>query len=144
MRRILLVIAAAAIAGSPAMAADEPQLAVSARVDKTAVDAGTPVTLTISLSGDVSGASVPPLAFPEGFAVAAQTQGTNVAVRGSVMERSTRLVFVLIPSRPGTFQLGPFAVEQRGRTLKTEPIEITVKKAVLPPTLKEDGERFTL
>jgi hypothetical protein len=141
--RIILLVAAAVIALGAA-AADEPQLAVSASVDKTAVDAGTPVKLTISMTGDLSGASVPPLKFPEGFAVAAQTQATNVAVRGSAMERSTSLVFVLIPSQPGTFQLGPFVVEQRGKTLETSPIALTVKKAPLPPTLKWDGERFTL
>jgi hypothetical protein len=140
-----LFLALIAVAGgAAAAAADGPALSVSATVDKTTVDAHAPLTLTLSLSGDLSGAVMPPPVFPEGWTVAARTQATNVALRAGSMERSTSLVFVLVPSQPGTYQLGPFAVERDGKTLETEAIEITVRKAPLPPTLKPDGERFVL
>jgi hypothetical protein len=143
MRRILLVTALI-VAGGAAAPAEEPELVVTAEVDKTTVSTGSPVKLTVSITGDLAGAAIPPLSFPDGFVVTAQTQATNVALHGGTMERSISLVFILVPSKAGAFQLGPFTVEKQGKSLQTAPIEITVKKSPLPPTLKGDGERFTL
>ncbi|OGW91722.1 MAG: hypothetical protein A3D28_04430 [Omnitrophica bacterium RIFCSPHIGHO2_02_FULL_63_14] len=132
-------------AGAASAAPVEEGLSVSAKVDKTAVDAGAPITLTLTITGDLSGATVPAPVFPDSFEVAARTQATNVSLRAGAMERSTSLVYVLIPSRPGTFQLGPFTVEQKDRKMATQPIEITVKRSPLPPTLKPDQSgRYTI
>lgn len=126
-------------------AADKQELTISAKVDKTTVDIGTPMTFTLTLSGDLSGAQVPTPKFPDGFQVAAQTQATNISMQGGVVERSTSLVFVLMPTREGTYQLGPFTVTQQDQNVETVPIEVTVKKAPLPPTLKPDSHgRFTI
>jgi uncharacterized protein (DUF58 family) len=139
------VLALAFLICGAASAAEAPQeLSVSVKVDKTTIDAGTPLTLTLSFTGDLADATVPTPTFPEGFQVAAQSQATNVSVRMGAMERSISLVYVLVPTRAGTFQLGPFAVEQKDRKMETQPIEITVRKSPLPPTLKPDAERFTL
>ena len=145
-RRWFVIPAALALLFAAAASAAEPpqELSISAKVDKTAVDAGTPLTLTLSISGNLTGAKVPPPQFPDGFQVAATSQATNVSVRMGAMERSTNLVYVLVPTREGTFQLGPFTVEQKDRKMETQPIEITVKKAALPPTLKPGAERYTL
>jgi hypothetical protein len=129
-----------------APAAEPPQeLSVSAKVDKTTVEAGTPLNFALTITGDLTGANVPPPEFPEGFEVAGRTQATNVSVQMGAIQRSTSLVYVLVPTRAGTFQLGPFSVEQRGRTFETQPIEITVKQPPLPPTLKPDSSgRYTI
>ena len=120
-------------------------LTFSANVDKTSVDLGEPINLTLTLSGDLTGVEVPALTFPEGCAVAARSQSTNFSIRSGVMERSMNLLYVLVPQREGTFKLGPFAVTQEKKQFQTAPIEVTVKKAALPPTLKSaPGERFTL
>ncbi len=120
-------------------------LTLSAKVDKTSVDLGDPVNLTLTLSGDLTGVDVPALTFPEGFAVAARSQSTNFAIRAGVTERSMTLLYVLLPQREGTFKVGPFTVTQKKKTFQTAPIEIIVKKPALPPTLKSSPrERFTL
>ncbi len=134
----------AAALGSPAWA-EEQDLVFSAKVDKTTVTLGTPVTLTISLSGDLSGVQLPAFEFPEGFLVAARSQSTSFSVRAGAAERSTSLQYLLVPQQAGTFHLGPFMIEHHHKELKTEPIEITVKKSALPPpNLQPKGERFTL
>ena len=137
---------AALLFAGVALAADAPQeLSVSAKVDKTTVEAGTPLNFALTITGDLAGAKIPAPEFPEGFEVAGRTQATNVSVQMGAIQRSTSLVYVLVPTRAGTFQLGPFTVEQRGRKFETQPIEITVKKSPLPPTLKPDQSgRYTI
>lgn len=137
---LALFIAAAA---TVAMAQD---LQINAQVDKTAVEIGQPVTLTISLSGELSGIELPPPQFPEGLAVAARSQSTSLAIRGGVPERSTSLVYVLVPQQAGTFTLGPFSVTHGKQTLETPLITLTVTKSALPPSLRRqpDGPRYSL
>ena len=146
-RNVLVLLGAAltvAALGSLACA-EEQDLVFSAKVDKTTVDLGTPVTLAITLSGDLSGVQLPAFEFPEGLMVAARSQSTSFSVRAGAAERATSLQYLLIPQRAGTFQLGPFTIEHHHKELKTEPIEITVKKSALPPSqLQSKGERFTL
>lgn len=137
-----LVWAVAFVAAAQAWAQD---LAFSAKVDKTAVDAGESINLTITLSGEIGGLRLPTPQFPEEFAVTGRSQATNFSLRGGAMERSMSLVYALLPQRPGVFTLGPFKLEHRGKEFLTEPIEITVKKSSAPPShFQPQGERFTL
>lgn len=120
-------------------------LTFSAKVDKTAVDLGDPIHLTLTLSGDLTDVEMPAINVPEDVAVAARSQSTNFSMRAGVTERSTNLLYVLVPQREGTFTLGPFTVTRKKTSFQTAPIEITVKKPILPPTLKSaPGGRFTL
>jgi uncharacterized protein (DUF58 family) len=136
---VAVVLAAASVAAAQ-------DLRIDAQVDKTTVEVGQPVTLTISLSGDLSGVQLPPPQFPEGLIVAAQSQSTSIAFRAGVQERATGLVFVLVPQRDGTFTLGPFPVTHGKQMLETPVITLTVSKSALPPNLRRqlDGPRFTL
>ena len=128
-----------------AAAAGAEDLSLSVKVDKTTVNLGDPVTLTLTLGGDIAGVDLSRVEFPEEFVVGARSQSTNFSIRAGSMERSISLVYVLIPQKAGTFHLGPFTIEHQKKELKTEPIEITVKKpAVPPPSLQPQGERFTL
>lgn len=119
-------------------------LTFSAKVEKTSVEIGDPINLVLTFNGDVSGVELPPPQFPEEFAVAGRSQSTNFSIRAGAMERSTSLTFVLIPQRAGTFQLGPFLIRRHKDEFKTEPIEVIVKKSVLPPQSKPQAERFTI
>ena len=119
-------------------------LAFSARVDKTTVNIGDPINLTLTLSGDVSDVQLPTPEFPEGFAIVARSQSTNFTIRAGATERSTSLVYVLVPQQAGTFHIGPFGLKHHNKEVQTEAIEITVKKPAVPPHLPPQGERFTL
>lgn len=120
-------------------------LAFSASVDKTTVDAGSPVTLTLTLSGDITGIELPKIELPEGFSVAAQSQSTNFSLRAGAAQRAVSLAYVLIPREAGTFRLGPFKLTHQQKEFQTEPIEITITKPVLPPANQQvPGKRFIL
>lgn len=128
----------------PAAWAEPKEFTVSASVDKTTVNVGDPIQFTLTVAGDVTGLEVPSLEFPEGFVIAARSQATNVAFRVGGLQRSTSLVFVLVPRQAGTFHLGPFELSHNKQTIKTEPIAVTVQKSALPPPRSPTGERFTL
>ena len=120
-------------------------LTVSAKVDKTTVALGEPITLVVTISGDLAGLEVKPLELPEGFAVGARSQSTNFSIHSGITERSMNLIYVLVPQRAGTFQLGPFKIVHNKKEFTTEPIQVTVNKPAVPPSLKEpQGGRFTL
>lgn len=151
LRRRVLWLAPAAFAALVSPAADTvngrawaQDFAVSAQVDNTAVTLGEAVTLTITLSGDLAGVELPAFQFPDGVAVAGRSQTTNVSIRSGAVARSLSLVYLLVPQRDGTFQLGPFELTQQKTVVKTEAITVTVKKSALPPSLAPPGERFTL
>ena len=130
-----------AVLSTTVMAQD---LHFSAQVDRTTVDLGNPINFVVTLKGDLSGVQLPAFKFPEGFVVAARSQSTSFSIHAGAAERSTSLSFILIPQQAGTFQLGPFELVHEKQTLKTEPIEITVKKPAVPPNLQPEGGRFTL
>ncbi len=129
---------------SPARFIGAQELLFVAKVDKTTVPVGEPITLTITLSGDIAEVEVPPLTFPEAFAVAARSQSTSFSVRAGTMERSTSISVILIPQQPGTFQLGPFTVTHQQHTFQTQPLDITVEPAAVSPPPAPKGERFNL
>ena len=116
----------------------------SAALDKPAVNAGEPVALTLTLSGDIGGIEVPVFEFPEGFTVASRSQSSSFSIRLGTIDRSLTLVYLLIPQQAGTFQLGPFQITHKGQTFSTEPLTVTVEKPAIPPHLGPEGGRFTL
>ena len=116
----------------------------SAAIDKTAVNAGEPVALTLTLSGDIGGIEVPVFEFPEGFSVASRSQSSNFSIRLGTIDRSLTLAYLLLPQQAGTFQLGPFQIIHKGQTFSTEPLTATVEKPAIPPHLGPEGGRFTL
>ena len=121
------------------------EFAVSAKVDKTTANVGEPITLTLTLSGDIAQLDLSKLSFPEEFAVIGRSQSTNFIFRGGATERSMSLNIVLVAQRDGTFQLGPFSISQGKQEFHTEPISVTIKKSVLPPSSPPpQGGRFTI
>jgi hypothetical protein len=134
-----------AACGAAAAAEDVANVSVSATVDKTSVEFGNPLQLTLTITGDLTGVQLVPVEFPEKFLVAGRSQATNVSIRGGVQERAMSLTYVLIPHVAGTFQLGPFTFTKGRQTFSTEPIEITVTKPAVPPSLRRTPrERFSL
>ena len=142
MRLGRFTITALVWVGSLAAAA-EPNFHIAAQVDKTKVELGSPLNLSITLEGDLQKATVQPFEFPQGFSVVAQSRATNVSIQAGRMTRSVSLNFVLLAREAGTFKLGPFQVLYDGKPVLTDLIDIVVQKPVLPPG-SEQQERYSL
>ena len=135
--------AARSAANDQPQPSQDPAFRIAAHVDRSTVDIGQQFTLTISLEGDLTRATLRPFEFPPAFAVVAQQRASNVAINAGRMTRSISLIYVLVPREAGTFQLGPFQILHREESVGTEPIHIIVKKPVLPPHSDQEP-RFTL
>ena len=143
----LLLMAAAglclAAAPHPETAAP-PSLTLSAGVDKTKVMVGEQLTLTITLSGDLSGVQMQEQQVPEAFAVVAQSRAQNVRMIGAKTERSLSLVYLLVARQAGKFQLGPFHVNQGSTEYAADPLEVEVIRSPLPPPSKAPVQRLMI
>ncbi|PYO68925.1 MAG: hypothetical protein DMD71_05350, partial [Gemmatimonadetes bacterium] len=103
---------------------------VTATVDRTRVRVGEPVTLTVrarARSVEPLDIVLPSLA---GFAIVGSRDFTEVSVGGSggsvrTMSRSLELR----ADRAGTLVIGPVTVRQGARTVRTDPISVTVDSA---------------
>lgn len=116
---------------------------ISAQVDKTTVNLGTQVTLTITVEGDLDHVDLKEWKFPDALPVVAQSRASNVSIGQGQVTKSVSLIFVLVPQEAGTFTLGPFEASHLSTDVSTQPIEITVKKPVVPPT-QAHTQRYTL
>ena len=126
-------LATPAFAEQPKEAA-QPSIHISAQVDKTTVEAGVPVTLTITIEGaELSHAKFQPFELPKPLRVVGQSQVSKTVVQGGQSKQAVSLVYGIVGLEAGTFQLGPFQVLYEGKPALTEPIEFVVKKPVLPP-----------
>ncbi len=129
----------------PARAGHADDLTFTARVDKTTVELGTPIQLTLTLDGDLESVQqLPTVTLPEGFEVAAHQQTSSVVVKQGAAHQSVTLIYQLVPQRAGTFALGPFTLQRKGGAIPTQAIQITVEKPALPPSLGSSGPRYSL
>jgi hypothetical protein len=144
--RGLAWIAAAALAGllTAPSAAWAGAVAGQAGIDQRAVSLGKPFILTISLTGDLTDLQgEPAFEVPEGLHVSSKRQVSDLSVGPTGISRSVTFVYVVVPTKPGTFQLGPFAVQRRDQQVLIEAVEVVVQKPRLPPFLAP-GPRYTL
>ncbi len=143
VRKRIGVAAVAVALTACAAAAAAQEFSVSAKVDKTTVPVGSPVTLTLTLAGDVQDADLQPVTVPDAFAIVARSQSTNFALQAGAMQRSTSLSYILVARRVGRFKLGPFIINHHRKTYETEPVEITITE---PERRKSapSGERFVI
>ena len=134
----------AVLVAAPTVSAQSKDVVFSASVDKTTVSLGDPIQLTLTLNGDIAGAELPSLPLSEAFVVVGRSQSTNFALHSGSVEQSVSLLYVMIPQRLGTFELGPFMVTHHHQQLKTSAITVTVKKFPSPPHFEPSGNRITL
>ena len=132
-----------ASAGQPSADSTQRDLAISAGVDRTTVEVGDQLILTLTIEGEFSKAELQPFQLPKALVVAAQSRSTNLSVQAGAVKRSMSLVYVLAAQEPGKVRLGPFQVTYQGKRVLTDPIDIVIHKPVLQPSL-EPHERFTL
>lgn len=122
---------------------DQPDVQLSVQADRTTIEVGEQLMVTITIAGDIQRVELSPFTFPEAFRVVAQSRSTNLSMELGQVRRSVSLVYALMALTPGEFELGPFTVHHRGKPLLTDPVEIVVQKPVLPPKL-DPAERFVL
>ena len=139
--KVLPIVLGAALVSLPVFAED---VTIQSSVDQAVVEMGRPLTLTITLGGDLSQVTTAPVVeLPDGFQIAARRQASSLVVKQGAAERTLSFVYVLIPTKLGTFKLGPFSAESNHHPLSTNAVEVIVRRPALPPGLKPQP-RYTL
>jgi hypothetical protein len=120
MGQILYVLAVVLLAAAAPAAAE---ITARAYVDRTSVTLGESVQLRVTVTDAEGGVNTDPIT---DFKV--YPRGTSTSLR-MVNGRTTRQAtynFMLIPTRSGSLKIPALEVKADGRTLRTDPIEITV------------------
>ncbi|MFN0150705.1 MAG: BatD family protein [bacterium] len=124
------------------------QYTLSARVDKTRVEANQPVTLTLTLTGDgnLSTAPEPALVLPQGVRAYDSQSRVNTNKEGYRLRGEKIVEKVLIPQSPGRLVIPPATLvvfdPRKGdfRELRSDTLEVDVAPSS-SPALAGHGER---
>ncbi len=106
---------------------------ITAEVDRTVVDLGESINLTVSLSGTVRSLPKPILPDLSDFEVYSSGTSSNFSIGiGSFVNQIT-YSYVLVPRKIGIITIQPAVVQYQGNTYSTEPIKIEVRQSTAQP-----------
>ena len=107
--------------------ADHAGAAVTARatLDRASTSVGQAVELTVALSGTQQ-SDAPTLEMPDGLQIDYHGQSTQVEIANGRMDTSVSHVFSVLPTREGTYVLGPARVRYPGGQVSTDRLRLVV------------------
>ena len=108
------------------------ELIVSSRVDKTSLAEGEPLTFSITMAGPIRSTPRVHIESLKGFQVVSSGQSQQANIRSGQMQLAITLYYVLLPTAPGRYSLGPVTVEHEGKRYETSPVEVTVTASARP------------
>lgn len=120
-------------------------LSVEVQTDKPAVTMGERLTLTIKISGEISG-SLPDPALPghDGFdIVGVPYQSSSFSWINGRVSSSKTVHYTLIPRSEGVFSIGQTEVSYRGEIFASSPVDVTVEKKAEATDTEGDIEPAT-
>jgi hypothetical protein len=129
---VLLLFALAAFHFSAAFA----DVSVTASVDRSRVGLGETIALTVAVQG-TQNSSRPSLPSSDAYDSAGPSVNTSMSWVNGNVSQSSSYVFQLTPKRVGQITIPSIEVSADGRTYRTQPITLTIEKAVAPPELSE-------
>jgi hypothetical protein len=110
-------------------------VSISANADKQEVTLDDQVTLTITVSGNVSNIPQPEIPDLKGFTSYSSGRSQNLSIINGKVSSSVVFTYILVPGNTGDYSLGPFSINYQGKTYSTDPINIKV----LPRSAQSSG-----
>lgn len=103
-----------------------------ATVDRNKVGLGQPLQLSLTFDGTQN---IPALELPaiEGFQVRYLGPSTRMSIINGQASSSITHVYTLLPTKVGTFKIGPFKFEHNGDTYNSNQISVEVEEASTQP-----------
>jgi len=119
-------------------------LSISSTVDKTEVELGDPITLSVSITGERGSTPDPVLPDLSDFEVYSSGKNTSISIINGRFSSTLELSYVLVPKKMGVLTIGPIIVKERNKTVSSGPIQIEVKKpGQISPSRKPDRKTET-
>lgn len=128
----IILLAAALAAGQNAE--------FTASVDKNALSTADQFQVMFSLNGSSGGKNFRPPPFNDYLVLSGPNQSTSMQFINGSMSASVSYTYILQPRSDGKFTIGPATIEYDGRTLRSQPIPITVSKGAARPKQAQKGE----
>ncbi len=126
----LLVVSAILLLVAGSAAGDEVQLNLS--VDRTSVQLGQQLRLSVEVSGKVAGVGEPEIQGIDEFSVLSTGSSRSFSLTGGGLRSSTTFTYLLAPTKTGSFKIGPAKLELNGKTYLSQTIEVVVGGTVTP------------
>jgi hypothetical protein len=106
-----------------------------ATVERSMVSLGESIQLSLSFYG-TQNVSAPDIGEIKGFKVRYIGPSTRMSIVNGRVSTSITHIYSLIPTKTGTFKIGPFSVRLQGKTLTSQPIVVKVVSAAPSPIQK--------
>jgi hypothetical protein len=101
-------------------------ITISADADSQEVSLDGQVTLTITVSGNISNIPKPDIPELKGFTAYSSGRSQNLSIINGRVSSSIAFTYILVPNNTGEYSLGPFNIDYKGKTYSTNPINIKV------------------
>jgi hypothetical protein len=139
MRTLLFFVGAAAWLSAPVGAKD---ISVSAGVDAPKIGVEDALTLTVTVTGSVSGVTQPDVASAlDDFYVRGQSSSMQATIMNFEMVQSHQFHYTLLPKREGMLRIPELQVVVKGKTYRTEPVVVSVQSGSLKPQRQSPQRR---
>jgi len=101
-------------------------ISISAEVDKQEITIDDQLTLTITITGNVSNIPQPKMPNLTGFTAYSSGRSQNISIINGQVNSSVTFTYILVPNDVGDYRLGPFTIDYKGKTYSAGPIDIKV------------------
>jgi len=101
-------------------------ITISADADRQEVTLNEQVTLTITVSGNISNIPQPNIPGLKGFTAYSSGRSQNLSIINGQVSSSVSFTYILVPNNTGEYSLGPFSIDYKGKTYSAGPINIKV------------------
>lgn len=131
LKKYILCLLILLVMAGTAFSSDDLQLTAS--VDKYYSNIGEPVTLTVSISGNVSNLPEPEIAGISDFNITYSGRSQNITLINGKMSSSISFTYILFPKKTGTYKI-PVSINYKGTVYSANTIEVEVQKEKAYPT----------
>lgn len=101
-------------------------ITISADTDKQELTLDEQVTLTITVSGNISNIPQPNIPDLKGFTAYSSGRSQNLSIINGQVSSSVSFTYILVPNNTGDYTLGPFSIDYKGKAYSAGPVNIKV------------------
>jgi hypothetical protein len=106
---------------------------ITAEVDKLKLATDDELTYKLNIVSDKTNTAFPKIPDFKGFRVISQAQSTTVSFQKDRPDVLMTYVYILVPSAPGKFTIGPSSVRIAGKDYSSRSFDIEVTQGKNPP-----------
>jgi hypothetical protein len=113
--------------------------AFTASVDRNTMSSSEQFQLTFALNGSSAGKNFRPPPLNDFLVLSGPNQSTSMQFINGSMSASVSYSYILQPRAEGKFTVGPASIDYDGKTLKSQPLTLTVSKGAASPKQGQGG-----